>query len=323
MNELGRFEEAILSFRKAIELKSDYTDAHYNLGVVLSEVDRLSKAVFCYNKAIELRPDYAQAHNNLAMLSDILGKFDLAIRHYSEAIDLNPDHPEVHFNMARTLIKIKKYRKGIEHYLKVITLRPDFVDAYLELAMAFHSEGYQKKAWPLYRIVELLRNKNGIEKVYLKHLNLSLAKTKLSQLGVSENKSFFDQDSGFIRTNIPVGENLPKLLGFLPSFSPEHEKYVAENRSASDIRKGGVKHSRGFNLFATNDLSIKLFEARFTNTVSEILRSKIFIEDSFFAIYAMRVALPLPLITISISGIMSLIYTLLNMLRFSMSRWGM
>ena len=79
------------------------------------------------------------------MLSDILGKFDLATRHYGEAINLNPDHPGVHFNLARTLIKIKKYRKGIEHYLKVITLRPDFVDAYLELAMAFHSAGYQKK----------------------------------------------------------------------------------------------------------------------------------------------------------------------------------
>ncbi len=183
MNELGRFEEAIISYRKAIELKSDYTDAYYNLGVVLSEVDRLSEAVFCYNKVIELRPDYAQAHNNLAMLSDILGKFDLAIRHYGEAINLNPDHPEVHFNLARTLIKIKKYRKGIEHYLKVITLRPDFVDAYLELAMAFHSEGYQKKAWLLYRIVELLRNENGIEKVYLKHLNLSLAQTKPTQVG--------------------------------------------------------------------------------------------------------------------------------------------
>ena len=172
----------------------------------------------------------------------------------------------------------------------MITLRPDFVDAYLELAMAFHSEGYQKKAWLLYRIVELLRNENGIEKVYLKHLNLSLAQTKPTQVGVSENKSFFDQESGFIRTNIPVGESLPKVLGSLPSLSPEHEKYVAENKSASDIRKGGVKHSRGFNLFATSDLTIKLFEERFTNTVSEILRSKIFIEDSFFAIYEGRSA---------------------------------
>ena len=169
--------------------------------------------------------------------------------------------------------------------MKATALRPDFVDAYLELAMAFHSEGYQKKARPLYRIVELLRNENGIEKVYLKHLNLSLAQTKPNQLGVSDNKSFFDQDSGFLRTNIPVGENLPKVLGSLPTLSPEHEKYVAENKSASDIRKGGVKHSRGFNLFASSDPTIKLFEERFTNTVSEILRSKIFIEDSFFAIY--------------------------------------
>ena len=48
LNELGRFEEAIISYRKAIELKSDDANAHYNLGVVLSEVDRLSESVLCY-----------------------------------------------------------------------------------------------------------------------------------------------------------------------------------------------------------------------------------------------------------------------------------
>ena len=285
LNELGRFEEAIIRYRKAIELKSDYADAHYNLGVVLGEVDRLSEAVLCYSKVIELRPDYAQAHNNIAMLNDILGKFDLAIRHYGEAINLNPDHPEVHFNLARTLVKIKKIKKGIQHYLKVIILRPDFVDAYLELAMAFHSEGYQKKASPLYRLVGLLRNENGIEKVYLKHLKLSLTQTKLNQVQTSENKSSLNKGPGFLRANIPVSENLIKVLGSLPTLSPEHEKYVAENKSASDIRKGGVKHSRGFSLFASSDPTIKLFEESFTNTVSEILRSKLFIEDSFFAIY--------------------------------------
>ena len=152
------------------------------------------------------------------------------------------------------------------------------------------SKCYQKKAGPLYRIVKLLRNENGIEKVYLKHLNLSLSQTNPNQLGVSDSKFCFDKDSGFLHTNIPVGENLLNVLGSLPSLSPEHEKYVAENKSASDIRKGGVKHSRGFNLFASSDTTIKLFEESFTNTVSKIFRSKIFIEDSFFAIYEGRSA---------------------------------
>ena len=101
----------------------------------------------------------------------------------------------------------------------------------------------------------------------------------------SGNKSVLDKDSGFLRTNIPVSDNLSKVLGSLPTLSPEYEKYAAENKSASDIRKRGVKHSRGFSLFASSDPNIKLFEERFTNTVSEIFRSKLFIDDSFFAIY--------------------------------------
>ena len=79
------------------------------------------------------------------------------------------------------------------------------------------------------------------------------------------------------------------MLGSLPSLSPEHEKYVAENKSASDIRKEELNTVEA-SIFATSDPTIKLFEERFTNTVSEILRSKIFIEDSFFAIYEGRSA---------------------------------
>ena len=123
----------------------------------------------------------------------------------------------------------------------------------------------------------------------------------------SGNKSVLDKDSGFLRTNIPVSDNLSKVLGSLPTLSPEYEKYAAENKSASDIRKGGVKHSRGFSLFASSDPTIKLFEESFTNTVSEIFRSKLFIDDSFSL--SMKVSRPLLLIIISISGIKSLIYT--------------
>ena len=143
-----------------------------------------------YYKAVELGPQNVPAHNNLGNALNELGRF-------GEAINLNLDYPEVHFNLARTLIKIKKYRKGIQHYLKVKTLRPDFVDAYIELAMAFHSRVFKKKAWPLYHLVGLLRNENGIEKVYLEHLKLSLAQTKPNQMQTSGNKSVLDKIQDF------------------------------------------------------------------------------------------------------------------------------
>ena len=40
MTDLGKYEEAITSYDKAIELKSDYADAHNNRGNVLNRLGK-------------------------------------------------------------------------------------------------------------------------------------------------------------------------------------------------------------------------------------------------------------------------------------------
>ena len=83
-----------------------------------------------------------------------------------------------------------------------------------------------------------------------------MAQTKPNHGRASGNKSVLDKVSGFLRTNIPVTDNLLEVLGSLPTSSPEHEKYVAEIKSAPDIRMGRVKRSRVFNLFASSDPTV-------------------------------------------------------------------
>ena len=41
---LAKSEEAELSYRKAIEIKPDYADAHYNLGNILKDLGKLQEA---------------------------------------------------------------------------------------------------------------------------------------------------------------------------------------------------------------------------------------------------------------------------------------
>ena len=51
--------------RKAIALKPDFAEAHYNLGNTLQQLGRLDDAEANYRRAIALKPDIAEAHNNL------------------------------------------------------------------------------------------------------------------------------------------------------------------------------------------------------------------------------------------------------------------
>ena len=63
----GKLDEAVAEYRAAIRLKPDYAEAHYNLGIALTDQGKLDEAVAEYRAAIRLQPDYAEAHYNLGI----------------------------------------------------------------------------------------------------------------------------------------------------------------------------------------------------------------------------------------------------------------
>ena len=53
----GKLDEAVACYRRALELKPDYAEAHNNLGVVFKDQGKLDEAVACCRRALELKPD--------------------------------------------------------------------------------------------------------------------------------------------------------------------------------------------------------------------------------------------------------------------------
>ena len=76
---LRRYDEAVTSYNRTIELKPSYADAHNNLGNILKELDKYEEAIASYNKAIELKPDYAEAYYNLGSIFAEVGKYEEAL----------------------------------------------------------------------------------------------------------------------------------------------------------------------------------------------------------------------------------------------------
>merc|ERR1712098_657259 len=77
LRDLRQFEEALVSYNRAIQLQPDYTQAYYNRGVVLTELGQPEEVMDSYNQAIELKPDYVEAHSNLIFSQDFLSTIDL------------------------------------------------------------------------------------------------------------------------------------------------------------------------------------------------------------------------------------------------------
>ena len=97
---LGKFKEAELLLRKAIELKPDYAEAHLNLGNILQGLGKFKEAAISTRKAIELRPDYAEAHLNLGNILKHLGQLEDAKLSYHKAIELKPDLTSANYSIS-------------------------------------------------------------------------------------------------------------------------------------------------------------------------------------------------------------------------------
>jgi tetratricopeptide (TPR) repeat protein len=59
----GRLDEAIVHFRKALEIYANYPEAHNNLGYALASKGSWSEAIPAYRAAMRVRPNYPKAHN--------------------------------------------------------------------------------------------------------------------------------------------------------------------------------------------------------------------------------------------------------------------
>ena len=119
-DELGRYEEAITDYDKAISLKSDDATAYYNRGSAKSELGRHEEAITDYDKAISLKSDYATAYNNRGSTKLKLGHYEEAITDYDRAIELEPDNVIYHSGRALAFASISaaKTRESLEREYK-------------------------------------------------------------------------------------------------------------------------------------------------------------------------------------------------------------
>jgi tetratricopeptide (TPR) repeat protein len=90
LKNLGRYEEAIASLDKALEIKPDYYKAWYSRGNALYALDFYEEAIFSYEKAIQLKPDFAQAWYEKGKALDKLGDRQEAIASRNKALEIQP-----------------------------------------------------------------------------------------------------------------------------------------------------------------------------------------------------------------------------------------
>jgi tetratricopeptide (TPR) repeat protein len=144
--ELGKQEEAVRDFEKVIELKPDSPQGWCNKGVALTKLNKHREALPFFDKAIELKPNYFLAWYNKGVSLEVLGKHEEAILAYDKAIEFNPDYAEAWSNKGVVLSLLGKHEEAIQAFNKAIEFKPAYPRAWCNKGAALSQIGKREEA---------------------------------------------------------------------------------------------------------------------------------------------------------------------------------
>jgi tetratricopeptide (TPR) repeat protein len=120
-----RYQEALISFEKAILMNADLDAAWYHRGNVLVKVQRLEEAIACYDQAIGLNRQHSEAWYNRANVLMRLQRYEEAITAYDQAIALKPNNYILWHNRATAMGKLQRYQEAIASYDQALAINSD------------------------------------------------------------------------------------------------------------------------------------------------------------------------------------------------------
>ncbi|KAJ8373507.1 hypothetical protein SKAU_G00040870 [Synaphobranchus kaupii] len=111
----GSHEEALDTLEKALQLNPKETgvraELHFSKGNQLREMNMLDSAFESYKLAVELNPDQSQAWMNMGGIQHIKGDYALARTYYQRALQLSPGSKLLKENLAK-LDRLEKRHNG-------------------------------------------------------------------------------------------------------------------------------------------------------------------------------------------------------------------
>lgn len=147
--EYGKFNKAIRSFKRALELDPTFTDASVGLSIILNDLGRYEegKQVFDDAKKILDRRNSKEdpyINEKLALKHDELGemyfryfRYDEALEQYYKALTLSEDKPKYTFKVVECYIKRDETNKAIKLLKELIAAYPALIAARLRLGQLY------------------------------------------------------------------------------------------------------------------------------------------------------------------------------------------
>lgn len=102
--ELGRFEDALAQYKKAIEIFPTFASAHARMGDALRRMGRMDQAFAAYQKAESIKSGLPAATIGLGIMYADQNRIDEAIAKFKQLADTHADHGQAWLNLGKALM---------------------------------------------------------------------------------------------------------------------------------------------------------------------------------------------------------------------------
>jgi tetratricopeptide (TPR) repeat protein len=127
--KMGDTENALASYRKAVEFAPDMYDAWLAMGDLCGKTQKWQEGMEALGKALELQPDTGAVLFNYGAYAFNAGDVDAAEGAFERLVEADPTHAMGHYRLALVNVGQGDREKAIAHIEKYLELAPDSPNA--------------------------------------------------------------------------------------------------------------------------------------------------------------------------------------------------
>lgn len=121
----GRVSDAVGTYKKAVEVQPANADAYYGLGLSYIQEKEYNNAVAALNSALRLRPSFGEAYYALGSAYLSLNNHRAAVDALKGAIKYLPTSPRAHFALGESYVQLGDRTNALAEYEQLKKLDPD------------------------------------------------------------------------------------------------------------------------------------------------------------------------------------------------------
>lgn len=151
LEALGRFDESIYYFQRALSRDPNFLDAYINLGGLYQRKRNFWKSLRIYHRALRRFPRCADLYNNMGSLYRETGKIEKSRVSFEQALMCEPGHLESLTNLAFHYQEKGQFQYAISFFLRALEYKPDLVLALVGVATCLAVQGRAEPAYEMYQ----------------------------------------------------------------------------------------------------------------------------------------------------------------------------